>query len=127
MSTRHETPHDCPLLRSLLEMPGGCKLRVEELNGSPSVRSRLYSMGILPGTEVELRRQSCNKGSVCVRVRGSSLVLCESMANCILCRTADENEGHVHRRHGHEGWGLCNPFRGHSEKKKRETSCCQGG
>jgi len=84
----------------LLDAPRGCKLRVEELIGSPSVRSRLYSMGILPGTEMELCRGGCGGGSVCVRVRQCSLVLGEGMAKAIFCRPADENEHH-HRRHRH--------------------------
>ena len=90
-------------------MPSGCKLCVEELVGSPSVRSRLYSMGILPGTEMELCRGGCGNGAVCVRVRQCSLVLGEGMARAIFCRPA---EGHEHpgchhhgphARHGHCG------------------------
>jgi ferrous iron transport protein A len=71
---------------SLLDIPCACELRVEELTGSPSLRSRLYAMGILPGTEMELCAPPCGKGSVCVRVRQCSLVLGESMARAILCR-----------------------------------------
>lgn len=95
---------DC--MASLLDMPAGCKLRVEELTGSPSIRSKLYAMGILPGTEVELCRQGCGKGSVCLRVRQSSLVLGESMARSIFCSTAVEQPGAPHRRHSHVRWGL---------------------
>lgn len=124
MNPRYAATSDCPLSRSLLDMPCGCMLRVEELTGSPSARSRLYSMGILPGTEMELCRQSCNKGSVCVRVRGTSLVLCENMAKSILCRAADENEAHRHRRHSHGRWGLHNPF-GACAAKKTGKACCR--
>lgn len=90
---------------SLLDMPAGCKLKVEELVGSPSVRSKLYAMGILPGTEVEVSRQACGKGSVCIRVRQCSLVLGEGMAKCIFCRTLDGED--VHRRHHHGRWSWC--------------------
>jgi ferrous iron transport protein A len=72
----------------LAEMPCACGLRVEELIGSSSLRSRLYAMGILPGTEMELRDRPCGDGSVCVRVRHCSLVLGESLARAILCRPA---------------------------------------
>lgn len=85
---------------SLLDMPSGCKLCVEELTGSPSMRSRLYSMGILPGTEMELCRGGCGSGTVCVRVRHCSLVLGEGMARAIFCRPADGGHEH-HRRHHH--------------------------
>lgn len=88
---------------SLLDMPSGCKLCVEELTGSPSVRSRLYSLGILPGTEVEVCRQACGKGSICLRVRQCSLVLSEGMAREVRCRMVDG--GHHHRRHNHGRWG----------------------
>ena len=88
---------------SLLDMPSGCRLCVEELVGSPSVRSRLYSMGILPSTEMELCRGGCGKGNVCVRVRQCSLVLGEGMAKAIFCRPADGREHHRrhHHHHGH--------------------------
>jgi ferrous iron transport protein A len=74
---------------SLLDMPSGCPLLVDDLQGSPSIRSRLYAIGILPGTEIEVCRQARGKGSVCVRVRQCSLVLGESMARAITCRPAE--------------------------------------
>lgn len=73
---------------SLLHAPRGRKLRVEQLNGSREIRSRLCSLGILPGTELEVYNAARGKGCVCVRVRQGSLVLGESMAEAICC--ADE-------------------------------------
>lgn len=99
-----ESTRTAECMASLLDMPAGCKLRVEELTGSPSIRSKLYAMGILPGTEVELCRQGCGKGSVCLRVRQSSLVLGESMAKSIFCSTAEEKPALTHRRHNHVRW-----------------------
>lgn len=90
----------------LLDMPDGCKLRVDELTGSPSERSRLYSMGIIPGTEIEVCRSAEGAGSVCVRIRQCSMVLGESMAKGIHCCQADDyplvarEYGHRHQ-HGH--------------------------
>lgn len=93
---------------SLLDMPSGCALRVEELTGSPAVRAKLYAMGILPGTEVELCRQAYGTGSVCLRVRQTSLVLCETMAKCIFCKEANEIEDCRHHRRRHGGrFGWC--------------------
>lgn len=76
-------------LPTLLDAPAGRKLRVERLNGSREIRSRLYSMGILPGTEVEVYNAARGKGCVCVRVRQGSLVLGESMAEAVCCAEQD--------------------------------------
>ena len=70
---------------SLLTAPRGRKLRVERLGGSKEIRSRLCSMGILPGTKLEVSRSARGQGCVCVRVRQSSLVLGESMAEAVCC------------------------------------------
>lgn len=74
----------------LLDMPGGSKLEVDNLQGNPAHLSRLYSLGILPGTELELCSPSEGKGSVCVRVKQCSLVLGEDMAGCIRCFPAGD-------------------------------------
>ena len=70
---------------TLLNAPRGRKLRVERLDGTREIRSRLCSMGILPGTELEVCGPACGKGCVCVRVRQSSLVLGQSMAEAVCC------------------------------------------
>ncbi len=76
----------------LSEMPCGCRLEVADLSGSPASRARLYALGILPGAELE-RCQTCDgKGSVCVRVRQSSLVLGGNLAESIVCRALEERE-----------------------------------
>jgi len=94
-------PHNHPESASLLDMPPGCPLHVMDVKGSPSLRSKLYSMGILPGAELELCRQACGRGSVCVRVRQCSLVLDDSMAQAIFCSPV---HAHHHRRHKQHGW-----------------------
>lgn len=99
MSCRHINDN----ATSLLDMPSGCTLRVEELTGSPSMRSRLYALGILPGTEMEVCGRACAKGAVCVRVRQSSLVLGEGMARSISCCETDA--GGPGRRRRRRGWG----------------------
>lgn len=77
---------------SLPEMRCGCRLRVEELTGNPAQRSRLYALGILPGTELELHSVGCGCGNVVVRVRQASLVLDENTARCIFCRAESEHD-----------------------------------
>lgn len=74
---------------TLLDAPAGRKLRVESLNGSREIRSRLCSMGILPGTEVEVCNAARGNGCVCVRVRRGSLVLGESLAGAVCCAEPD--------------------------------------
>ena len=71
------------VLPTLLDAPSGRKLRVDHLNGSREIRSRLYSMGILPGTELEVYNASRGNGCVCVRVRQASVVLGETMAEAV--------------------------------------------
>jgi ferrous iron transport protein A len=106
MSTRLTEPPCAYCGIPLVDMPCGCKLRVSDLSGTPSSRSRLYALGILPGTEMELCQPGDGAGNVCVRVRQSSLVLGESLAKSIFCRVIDENDLHKHGhsdfKHGHE-------------------------
>lgn len=71
---------------SLLDLPEGSMLHVEDLEGSCAERSRLYAMGILPGTSLELCQRCGRSGSLHVRVRHSSLVLAKEIAGCIRCR-----------------------------------------
>lgn len=79
-----ESPN-IPASACLLQMPCGHKLRVDDLRGSPSLLARLYALGILPGTELELCKPAEECGSVCIRVRQSSLVLDASVAEGIYC------------------------------------------
>lgn len=81
-------------------MPRGSKLQVDDLQGSPAHLSRLYSLGILPGTVLELCSPSGGTGNVCVRVRQCSLVLGEDMAGCIRCFPAGDQRcrGSYHGR-----------------------------
>ena len=77
----------------LSDMPCGCRLRVSDLTGSPATRSKLYAMGILPGTEMEVRQSGDGAGGICVRVRQSSLVLGESLARSVYCSVIDDGDG----------------------------------
>jgi ferrous iron transport protein A len=66
-------------------MPCGRKLLVDELTGNDAIRSKLYSLGILPGTELEVCHPAEGCGNVCIRVRHSSLVLGKDVACGIQC------------------------------------------
>ena len=74
-------------LRSLNELPRGCKARVADITGDSRQRQRLCSLGITPGTEVEV----CGDfpGQCRLLVRGSCLALDCDVAKQVLC----ENEG----------------------------------
>lgn len=79
--------HPAEHARSLLEMPCDCCLLVEELTGSPALRSRLHAMGILPGTKLELHRGGC--GAMQVRVKDCSLVINKELAGFVFCRPTE--------------------------------------
>lgn len=67
----------------LLDLPPGTRVRVRELRGNRRLRSRLYSLGLLPGAVVTL----CGRNSTGCRIqmRDTCVVLdCES-AGGILC------------------------------------------
>lgn len=70
---------------SLLDVPAGCRARVVALSAAPAMRSRLYALGFLPGTEVEVCTDCGGPGSRRVRIRDACLVLGENMAEHISC------------------------------------------
>ncbi len=77
---------------TLIEAPAGAILKVVSLLGGSSLRSRLYSLGIMPGTELEVF-PNCHCGaSRRVKVRGSSLILGAGMAEKIICHLLAEAE-----------------------------------
>ena len=67
----------------LRDLPDGTTARVRELHGCSHLRSRLYSLGIVPGTEITVHGQG--DGGCRVQLRDTCVVLdCES-AGCIMC------------------------------------------
>jgi len=104
----------------LLDMPRGSKLQVDNLQGDPACLSRLYSLGILPGTELEVC-SSEGAGNVCVRVRQCSLVLGEDIANCIHCfPSGDKRCRGAHFGHPHRNGHACGEKR-HCHGKKAHS------
>ena len=69
--------------RSLNTFPVGTKVRIEELCDCPRMRGRMYSLGLTPGTEVEIA--SSGPGACRLNVRGCNLALGHRMAGSILC------------------------------------------
>ncbi|MEF2145322.1 MAG: FeoA domain-containing protein [Desulfovibrionaceae bacterium] len=68
--------------KSLCRFPEGTLVRVEDLAGCRNARSRLYAMGLTPGTELEVI--SSGPGPCRLRVRGSDLVLGHGLADKII-------------------------------------------
>ena len=117
-----------PQASTLLDMPCGQKLRVMSLTGEPPVRSRLCSLGILPGTEIEVCQAHPGKGSIRVRVRESSLVLGQSMAESVECecvladKEIQHHDGCCGKHHG--GEKVHGHKHGHACKNSHGGGCC---
>lgn len=57
----------------LCRIPHGTRVKVEDLDGCRQARSKLYAMGLTPGTELEVVQSG--PGPCRLRVRGTDLVL----------------------------------------------------
>ncbi len=73
---------------SLMDIRAGRKVRVVAVIGDGPTRSRLCSLGLTPGTALEIYAECPRRGARRVRVRDSSLVLGESLACCVECECA---------------------------------------
>lgn len=114
---------------SLLDLPVGSMAIVEGLNADPATRSRLYALGFIPGTEIEICAGCGDSGSRRIRVRDACLILGENMAEHISCTLAHGKgrlssffHHHSHgRRHGRPHDDCCSALkdlslhRGHRE------------
>lgn len=67
---------------TLRKAPTGQKFRVRSLCSCPRDRGRLCALGITPGTEIEVCSQA---GACCVKVRDTSLVIGDAIAEDVLC------------------------------------------
>lgn len=106
----------------LFDMPEGRPLRITDVQGSPELRSKLYAMGILPGTIIKICNRSCGQGSLCVRIRHCSLVIGEALAKAIVCRPA-MGHGRGHDHFAHESGGACPRPDGVDIMAVRECAC----
>lgn len=62
--------------------PAGTRVTITHLDGGRGAKSKLYSLGLIPGTEVQIT--SGGSGPCRMKIRGSELVLGQGMANKIL-------------------------------------------
>lgn len=70
---------------SLLDAPADCRVRVRAISGDGPSRSRLCALGFTPGTDVTVFEGCPCRTSRKVCIRGSSLVLGDVLAKCVLC------------------------------------------
>ena len=70
---------------SLKDLPRGCRARVMDLSGDSEQRGRLCSLGLTPGTEIEI----CDDfpGTCRLFVRGTALALDGELAGGVICET----------------------------------------
>ncbi|WP_022660698.1 FeoA family protein [Paucidesulfovibrio longus] len=71
----------------LCRFPQGSLVRVEDLASCRGARSRLYALGLTPGTELEVI--STSGGPCRLRVRGSDLIIGHGLANKIIVCPVD--------------------------------------
>lgn len=76
-------------LGPLSAFPPGSRVRVEALCDCPKARGRLCSMGITPGTVVEITA-GCG-GPVCLRARGCAVTIGHGLAEKVYGRLAGES------------------------------------
>lgn len=81
----------CPRGECLLkDVPHGVRTHVRELRGCRQTRSRLYSLGFTPGTEITVYGQG--DAGCRVRVRDTCVVLDCDSADSILCDDVGRSE-----------------------------------
>ncbi len=78
------------LLQPLTHFPVGSHVIIKKLGECPKGRIRLCSMGLTPGTVVEVEDITC--GLCRIRVRGSELVIGKGMVGKILGYLEDASE-----------------------------------
>ncbi len=72
--------------KPLTEFPSGTRVTIAAFDAGCKARSRLCSLGLIPGTEIEVNGSS--PGPLRVRVRGSEMVLGHGMAERVLAYAA---------------------------------------
>lgn len=66
----------------LTQFKSGTTVKIANLTGGSGARSKLYAMGLIPGTTIYLNQ--CGKGPCRLKVRNSELVLGQGLAEKIL-------------------------------------------
>lgn len=99
----HDAGENC-----LMDLSAGTRVRVRELRGNRRLRSRLYSLGLLPGTEITLCGR--NDTGCRIQVRDTCVVLdCESAGSILCCDLFRGDDDHGRSscggRHRHPGAG----------------------
>ena len=72
----------------LIHFPSGSKVVIASLTGGGGARSKLYAMGLTPGTEIQI--VSNGSGPCRMKVRDSELVLGQGLATKVLAFNSNE-------------------------------------
>ena len=72
-------------MMSLSMVDPGKEVTLVDINGGRGVRSKLYSMGLVPGVKLTVLNRN-NVGPIMVRVRDSRLVIGFGMAQKIIVK-----------------------------------------
>ena len=74
--------------KPITEFPCGSKVRIAAFDAGGKARCRICSLGLIPGTEVEVN--CAGRGPLRIKVRGADMVLGTGMAEKILVYSADD-------------------------------------
>ncbi|MFP4657683.1 MAG: ferrous iron transport protein A, partial [Desulfonatronovibrionaceae bacterium] len=67
--------------KPITEFPSGSKVKIASFDAGGKARCRFCSLGLIPGTEVEV--SGAGSGPLRIRVRGSDMVIGNGMAEKI--------------------------------------------
>jgi len=69
----------------LSRVDAGKKIIIQDIDGGRGIRSKLYSMGLIPGAKLTVLRGNCS-GPIMVAVKDSRLAIGRGMAQKIIVR-----------------------------------------
>ena len=70
-------------LKSLIEIPSNCTVKLELIEGDPLIVERLIDMGFHPGVEIECINRMVSGGPSVIRVQSSLFALREEESQCL--------------------------------------------
>lgn len=68
---------------ALSSVEAGKKIVIQDINGGRGIRSKLYSMGLIPGAKLTILREN-GAGPVMVAIKDSRLAIGRGMAQKII-------------------------------------------
>ncbi|MBN2140901.1 MAG: ferrous iron transport protein A [Desulfovibrionaceae bacterium] len=84
---------DCP--KKLCSFPTGSRVRISEVCAGSCARCRVFSLGLTPGTAVEVVHSG--SGPCRLKVRGSDLIIGQGLASKIMACAAEAADPEAER------------------------------